>query len=726
MAEFERFAVHRVARLLAALLLFVTTAVAVQTAGSVPAAALDNGLAKTPPMGFNDWNAFGCNVNADLIEQTADAMVANGMRDAGYKYVNIDDCWALPDRDADGNLVPDPAKFPDGIKSVADYVHADGLKLGIYNDSGIHTCSKSHGFPGSLGYEYQDALQFAKWGVDYLKDDDCNQPPDQQNQAATIQRYETQRDALAQAAQQTGHNIVFSICEKTDFGVPNSAWPEVGNLWRTTGDIHDTFSSMVTNFHKNVLLADLAEPGAWNDPDMLEIGNGHQTDTEYRSEFSLWSEMAAPLIAGTPIAAAGGKPAATAATLAIYENADVIAVDQDPLGRQGTIVSSVDGHWVLRKPLANGDVAVALFNETNSPTTISTTASAVGLPHAAAYRVRDLWQHADTESAGNLTAAVAPHETVMYRVSPGIDPETAPPHTALGISAPTTAQAGERIAVTATFANDGRIPAEDVHLMLDAPSGWNFTAVSPTSFAAVRAGQSVQASWTGTAPDASTGPWPVNATASYVWGPNGTAATDTATQIIAPLVPSSDLSAAYNNVGITDDTNTAVGNFDGSSSSLSAQALANVGVLPGGAVTHNGMQFSWPNVASGQPDNVITKGQAFTVAGSGSSLGFLVAATHGPASGTGTITYTDGSTQQFTLSAPDWYSAPPGGSDVAIAMTYRNRPGNTQQTHTVSVFLVKVALQPGETPSSVTLPDVGDSPISSSPALHVFGIALGN
>src|SRR3954452_18926265 len=221
-------------------------------AGAAPAAALDNGLARTPPMGFNDWNAFGCSVNEQLIEQTADAMVANGMKAAGYQYVNIDDCWALPDRDADGNLVPDPAKFPHGIKAVADYVHADGLKLGIYNDSGTHTCSKSHGFPGSLGHEYQDAVQFARWGVDYLKDDDCNQPAGQQNIPATIQRYETQRDALAQAAAETGHKIVFSICEKTDFGVPNSAWPEIGNLWRTTGDIHDQFSSMVSNFHKNV------------------------------------------------------------------------------------------------------------------------------------------------------------------------------------------------------------------------------------------------------------------------------------------------------------------------------------------------------------------------------------------------------------------------------------------------------------------------------------------
>jgi len=274
-------------RVLAALVAGATVA-----AGSVlavvsvasPAAAVDNGLAATPPMGWNDWNAFGCGVSEQLVEQTADAIVANGMQADGYQYVNIDDCWALPQRDANGNLVADPSKFPDGIKAVADYLHSKGLKLGIYEDSGTATCSKSHRFSGSLGHESQDALEFAQWGVDYLKYDDCNIPADQQNAPDTIARYSTMRDALGAAAQQTGHPLVYSICEKTDFGVPNSAWPPVGNLWRTTGDIHDTYASMLSNFHKNVALADLAGPGGWNDPDMLEIGNGGMTTAEYQSE----------------------------------------------------------------------------------------------------------------------------------------------------------------------------------------------------------------------------------------------------------------------------------------------------------------------------------------------------------------------------------------------------------------------------------------------------------
>jgi hypothetical protein len=280
--------------------------------------------------------------------------------------------------------------------------------------------------------------------------------------------------------------------------------------------------------------------------------------------------------------------------------------------------------------------------------------------------------------------------------------------------------------VTATFTNDGKLPAENVHVSLDAPSGWNFQATSATSFPTVHQGSPVQVSWTGTAPDASTGPWPITTSTTYVWGPDSTPGSDTARQTIVPLIPSADLSEAYNNVGITDDSNTEPGNFDGSHSSLSAQALAAVGVVPGGAVTHNGMQFSWPDVAPAQPDNVVAQGQAFAVSGSGTNLGFLAAATHGPAGGTGTINYSDGTTQQFTISLPDWYSNPPSGSDVAIAMTYRNRPSNTQQTHTVSVFLVKIPLAAGKTPTSVTLPDVSDSTTSSDPMLHVFGLALGN
>ncbi|MEU2373803.1 glycoside hydrolase family 27 protein [Streptomyces misionensis] len=365
-----------------------------------PAAALGNGLALTPQMGFNDWNAYGCNVSESLIKSTAQAMHTNGMQAAGYTYVNIDDCWMTHSRDSSGRLVPDPAKFPDGIKGTADYVHSLGLKLGIYEDAGTATCA---GYPGSLGHETTDAQSFASWGVDYLKYDNCNN-----NGVAAQTRYTAMRDALAA----TGRPILYSLC---NWGQDN-VWTwgaNVGNSWRTTGDINASYSSMLSIFHSNVGLASYAGPGHWNDPDMLEVGNSGLSDTEARSEFSLWAEMAAPLIAGTNLTSA------SATTLATYTNSRVIAVDQDSLGRQGTMVSSSNGLDVLAKPLANGDVSVVLFNETGSTATISTTANAVGKTGAAGYTLTDLWSGATSTTSGTISASVPAHGVVMYRMSGG-------------------------------------------------------------------------------------------------------------------------------------------------------------------------------------------------------------------------------------------------------------------------------------------------------------------
>ncbi|MFD7014720.1 glycoside hydrolase family 27 protein [Streptomyces sp. NPDC059928] len=364
------------------------------------AAALDNALALTPQMGFNDWNAYGCNVSEALIKSTAQAMHTNGMQAAGYSYVNIDDCWMTHNRDSGGHLVPDPAKFPDGIKGTADYVHSLGLKLGIYEDAGTATCA---GYPGSLGHEATDAKSFASWGVDYLKYDNCNN-----NGVPAQSRYTTMRDALAA----TSRPILYSLC---NWGQENVwTWGAgVGNSWRTTGDISASFSSMLSIFHSNVGLASYAGPGHWNDPDMLEVGNGSLTATESRSEFSLWAEMAAPLIAGTNIASAGAD------TLSTLTNSRVIAVDQDALGRQGTMVSSSGGLDVLAKPLANGDVSVALFNETGSTATITTTAAAIGKTGASAYTLTDLWSGAASTTSATISASVPAHGTVMYRVAGG-------------------------------------------------------------------------------------------------------------------------------------------------------------------------------------------------------------------------------------------------------------------------------------------------------------------
>jgi alpha-galactosidase len=368
-------------------------------ATSAPAHALGNGLALTPQMGWNDWNAFGCDVSEALVEQTADLMVSSGMKDAGYQYVNIDDCWMTSSRDGNGKLVPDPAKFPDGISGTAAYVHGKGLKLGIYESAGTATCA---GYPGSLNHEQIDANSFASWNVDYLKYDNCN------NQGIAAQtRYTAMRDALAK----TGRPILYSLC---NWGQENVwTWGAgVGNSWRTTGDINASWGSMLSIFHSNVGLAAYAGRGGWNDPDMLEVGNG-MSFTEDRSEMSLWAEMAAPLISGTDLRSA------TPATLSLYTNKDVVAVDQDSLGRQGTEVSATGGRDVLAKPLANGDVAVVLFNENSSAQTISTTASAIGISSASSYTLNNLWSHVLASTTGTISASVPGHGSVMYRVSYG-------------------------------------------------------------------------------------------------------------------------------------------------------------------------------------------------------------------------------------------------------------------------------------------------------------------
>src|SRR5215216_4521458 len=284
---------RRLLSVLVSLTMVLGTAVAISLAAPPqPAIALENGLARTPPMGFNNWNTTACRAdfNEAMVLGIADIFVNRGLRDVGYQYVNLDDCWALPQRDANGNLVPDPVRFPRGIRYLADYVHARRLKLGIYTSAGTKTCNVA-GFPGALGHEYQDAALFASWGVDYLKYDNCN------NQGVDAQlRYTTMRDAL----KATGRDIVYSICEWGQ----NDPWlwaADVGHLWRTTGDISDNFGSMLNILRQNAPLAQYAGPGHWNDSDMLEVGNGGMSDSEYRSHFSLWAIMAAPLLIGSDI-----------------------------------------------------------------------------------------------------------------------------------------------------------------------------------------------------------------------------------------------------------------------------------------------------------------------------------------------------------------------------------------------------------------------------------------
>jgi alpha-galactosidase len=372
------------------------------------ARADDDVLARTPPMGWNSWNKFACNVSEQLIRDTADAMVSSGMQAAGYEYVVIDDCWQVA-RDSNGNILADPQRFPSGIKALADYVHGKHLKFGLYSDAGRKTCQ---GRPGSRGYEYQDARQYAAWGVDYLKFDWCN--TDTENAEAA---YTTMHDAL----KASGRPIVFSICE---WG-KSKPWlwaKDVGNLWRTTGDIYDCWdckkdgsTGWLVILDQQVGLESFAGPGHWNDPDMLEVGNGGMNAREYQSHFSLWSMLAAPLIAGNDL------KNMTPEIKEILTNKEALAVDQDAMGLQGKRVSKNGEVEVWAKQLHDGSRAVVLFNRGASDAEISANWEELGYPSRLPAVVRDLWNKKDLGTfTGKFDAKVASHGVVMVRIMPVI------------------------------------------------------------------------------------------------------------------------------------------------------------------------------------------------------------------------------------------------------------------------------------------------------------------
>jgi alpha-galactosidase len=365
-----------------------------------------NDLAPTPPMGWNSWNKFACKVDEATIRAAADAIASNGMKAAGYTYIVIDDCWHGT-RDANGFITEDNIRFPGGLKALSDYVHIRGLKFGIYSDAGAKTCG---GRPGSQGHEYQDAVQYARWGVDYLKYDWCSSGSRNAEEAYAL---------MADALRAAGRDILFSMCE---WGT-SKPWlwaSKIGNMWRTTGDItdkwvgHHGYSWGVASIvDMNEPLWPYAGPGHWNDPDMLEVGNGGMTDTEYRAHFSLWAMMAAPLIAGNDLVAMND------ATRAILLNADVIAVDQDRLGKQGHRVWKDGDHEVWSKPLSDGGRAVLLFNRGETPALIAADWMALDLPRSLRMQVRDLWTGQNLKPrSSRFEAEVKPHGVVMVRLKP--------------------------------------------------------------------------------------------------------------------------------------------------------------------------------------------------------------------------------------------------------------------------------------------------------------------
>lgn len=376
---------------------------------------LDLRWAATPPMGFNTWNKFAGQIDQDLIVETMDAMIAQGLTGAGYRYLNIDDGWMAPARDAEGRLRPDPDRFSGGIRPLAVRAHAHDMKLGIYSCCGTQTCM---GLPASFGYETIDALTFAEWEIDYLKQDWCHVPfdeafPGMTHREVTQILYGRIADSLAA----TGRPMVLSMCNWGD-GEPWTWARGVAHLWRTTGDIEDSFAhargqwtlDVVSIFKRNAPLAEYAGPGGWNDPDMLEVGNGGMSDVEYRSHFALWCMMAAPLLIGTDVRALADD------TRAILLNRRLIAVNQDPLGEQARVTEIDADLYRLDKRLDDGDRAMALFNAGDRPARAPvdwSLMSGTGAP-----RVEDLFTGRSRTVSGRDVIDVAPHATEVWRIHP--------------------------------------------------------------------------------------------------------------------------------------------------------------------------------------------------------------------------------------------------------------------------------------------------------------------
>lgn len=378
-------------------------------------------LVLTPPMGWNTWNVFGPDISEELIKEMTNAMVSSGMRDVGYQYIIIDDHWQ-GQRDHNNYIMPDINKFPNGMKAVADYVHSKGLKLGIYSDAAEKTCG---GALGSFGYEQKDADTYAAWGIDYLKYDYCYAPKDK---ATAIQRYST----MSKALRKTNRSIVFAACEWGQ----RQPWlwaANVGaNLWRTTWDIRDIWdhekydnghAGIINVMDRQIGLEQYAGPGRWNDPDMLVVGiygKGMSssrndasgcTDVEYRTQMSLWSILAAPLLTSCDLRNMN------TVTREILTNPEVIAINQDPLGKQGYRVFKQQDVEVWKKSLEKGHVAIALFNRGENPLTIS--ARWIDLGIEGKYLIRDLWSRKDLGViSSKIERKLDRHETVLLRLSP--------------------------------------------------------------------------------------------------------------------------------------------------------------------------------------------------------------------------------------------------------------------------------------------------------------------
>jgi alpha-galactosidase len=400
-----------------------TEKIAVQ---QTPVSAEWQNLAKTPPLGWNSWNGLGKNVSELLIRETADSMVSTGLKDAGFKYIVIDDYWHGGRDSATGLLYPDPIRFPSGMKALADYVHSRGLKLGIYSDAGTQTCGEQ---PGSFGFEEKDARLFAQWGVDFLKYDYCfcnDYASENNDYRMAIDRYKKMGDAL----KATGRPILFSICE---WG-PRSPWlwgKEVGGqMWRTSYDVHDFWDKprneispigILTSLDVDANLERFAGPGGWNDPDMLVVGlknkgnvkGGGCNEIEYRSQMSMWCMLSAPLMIGCDIRNMDEL------TKSILLNKDLIGIDQDTLGKQGFRVYRKDGLEAFKKPLSGDRVAIAVLNRNSTVNKITVTYKELELNPASEFKAYDVWKHSEVKfNPGSLITDLKSHETQVFILSP--------------------------------------------------------------------------------------------------------------------------------------------------------------------------------------------------------------------------------------------------------------------------------------------------------------------
>ncbi|MGO9411882.1 MAG: glycoside hydrolase family 27 protein [Spirochaetia bacterium] len=380
-------------------------------------------LANTPPMGWNSWNGFGPRVSEDLVRQTADSLVSLGLRDLGYRYVVIDDCWALRERGRNRELVPDPERFSLGMRPLADYVHGLGLKLGIYSDAAELTCA---GYPGSFGFEDQDAALWASWGIDFLKYDYCHAP---QDQATAIERYTRMGEAL----KKTGREILYSICEWGGRNPHLWARRAGGHMWRATPDVLDSWTDVWVEksnwtgigidsaIEAAAALSEYGGPGGWNDLDMLVVGlhgsgsipGEGATLREYRTQMSLWCMLCSPLMIGCDLRSREGP------VREILSNPELIAVNQDPLGRPAVRVRRIGQQEIWRKPMEDGSIVVALLNRGATVADMALRAADAGVLDSFRGTVRDLWKReVVAEYSPAFARTVQPHETVVLRLTP--------------------------------------------------------------------------------------------------------------------------------------------------------------------------------------------------------------------------------------------------------------------------------------------------------------------